>query len=173
MKFNLLAELKDELYPKKKIKQVRCAVRALCFNVDNEVAIIKIDGKDNFGAKDYYELPGGGIEADETPIRALKREMAEELGVKIKNIHQLGMITYDFNILGLKTIAYYFSCQVSGKTKNRWTKIEKAQISKIKWLKLKELETTLIKHPTKMIGSIIHERELIALKAYQKHGSKK
>ena len=168
MKFNLLAEIKDEVYPKKKIKKVRCAVRALCFNDKNQVAIIHVKGKDNFGVKDYYELPGGGVEENEAPLQALSREMGEELGVKIKNIKKLGMITYDFNILELKTIAYYFACKVNGKTKQNWTKIEQDQFEEIEWVDLKKLESILKHHPVKLVGEIIHARELIALKAYLK-----
>ena len=158
MKFNLLAEIKDTVYKPKKISKVRCAVRALCFNDVGQIAIIHIKGKDNFGKKDYFELPGGGVENDENPLQALHREMGEELGVKVKNVINLGMITYDFNILGLKTIAYYYACQISGKTKTNWTNVERAQIEQIKWLDLKTLEQTLINYPVKMIGKIIHER---------------
>ena len=37
----------------------------------------------------YWELPGGKIETGETPSQALKREMAEEIGVHINQARQL------------------------------------------------------------------------------------
>jgi len=34
-----------------------------------------------------YEFPKGGVEKGETELQALKREMSEEVGLKIKKIH--------------------------------------------------------------------------------------
>jgi 8-oxo-dGTP diphosphatase len=169
MKFKLIAEINDDVYKAtKKINQIRFAVRALCFNESGEVAIIHVKGKDNFGLKNYYELPGGGIEADETPEVALKREMAEELGVVVKDFQKLGVITYNFNILGLKTIAYYYACNFNGKRKNNWTKVEKAQIDGILWLKPSALEKLINETKVSNVGKIIHQRELLALKEWKK-----
>ena len=46
---------------------------------DNKIALIK---KARGGYKGKLDLPGGGIEHDETPLVALKRELDEEAGVK-------------------------------------------------------------------------------------------
>jgi len=43
---------------------------------DGKIALIK---KARGGYKGKYDLPGGGIEHDETPIEALKRELMEEI----------------------------------------------------------------------------------------------
>jgi 8-oxo-dGTP diphosphatase len=169
MKFKLIAELNDDVYkPSKKLNKVRFAVRALCFNKKGEIAIIHIKGKDNFGVKDYYELPGGGIESDETPEVALFREMQEELGVRVKTFQKLGVITYNFNILNLKTIAYYYACKFNGKSENNWTAVEQAQINEILWLKPAELEKLLSKTKVANVGRIIHKRELLAIKEWKK-----
>jgi 8-oxo-dGTP diphosphatase len=169
MKFKLIAELIDNVYkPAKKLNKVRFAVRALCFNNKGEIAIIHIKGKDNFGDKNYYELPGGGIEADETPEKALLREMQEELGVKIKAVQSLGVVTYNFNLLGLKTIAYYYACTTKGLSKNKWTKVEQAQIDEIIWVKPSALKKLLTTTKVKNVGKIIHNRELLVLKEWEK-----
>jgi len=44
---------------------------------DNKIALIK---KARGGYKGKYDLPGGGIEHDETPMEALHRELMEEIG---------------------------------------------------------------------------------------------
>ena len=44
---------------------------------ENKIALIK---KARGGYKGKYDLPGGGIEHDETPIMALQRELMEEIG---------------------------------------------------------------------------------------------
>jgi len=44
---------------------------------ENKIALIK---KARGGYKGKYDLPGGGIEHDETPIMALHRELMEEIG---------------------------------------------------------------------------------------------
>ena len=60
-------------------------------------AIIIRDGKVllNYVSKhDCYEFPGGGIEAGETPERAVQREVAEETGRVIvpESIREFGMV---------------------------------------------------------------------------------
>ncbi len=52
---------------------------------DNKVAIAKANG--------YFFFFGGGIEGKETPIEALKRELLEETGYRIKNIQYFDKLT--------------------------------------------------------------------------------
>ena len=48
---------------------------------DEKVALIK---KARGGYKGLLDIPGGGIEHDETPVEALKRELMEEAGVTVQ-----------------------------------------------------------------------------------------
>jgi 8-oxo-dGTP pyrophosphatase MutT (NUDIX family) len=57
----------------------RWAIRALLLTPEREVLLIQI--KDPSGGTPFWIAPGGGIEAGETPADALKRELAEELGL--------------------------------------------------------------------------------------------
>ena len=65
-------------------------------------AIIHKDGKifatqRGYGAyKDYWELPGGKIEAGETPEQALIREIKEELATTIQPEQFLMTVEYDY-----------------------------------------------------------------------------
>lgn len=61
-------------------------VGAYGFIIQNdEIALIK---KARGGYTGLLDIPGGGIEHDETPIEALKRELMEEAGVTVKK-HEL------------------------------------------------------------------------------------
>lgn len=65
-------------------------------------AIIRKDGKifatqRGYGAyKDYWEFPGGKIEARETPEEALIREIKEELATTIQPDRFLMTVEYDY-----------------------------------------------------------------------------
>ena len=53
---------------------------------DDSVALIK---KARGGYTGLLDIPGGGIEHDETPVEALKRELMEEAGVTVKSYELL------------------------------------------------------------------------------------
>lgn len=61
----------------------RETARAVLFDGD-KVALVYI-AKDN-----YYKLPGGGLEPNETPLQGLRREVLEEVGYQIENIQEIG-----------------------------------------------------------------------------------
>ncbi len=72
----LLFELKEEdLDPNGKVFS-RHSARAIIIQ-DRKVAMV-------YSRKyDYYKFPGGGIEKDEDPVRAMIRETAEEAGLSV------------------------------------------------------------------------------------------
>ena len=60
----------------------RKAVRAVVFNEENRLVMVKSSNKD-------YRFPGGGLEDDELQLETLRREALEESGVVIKEDVQL------------------------------------------------------------------------------------
>lgn len=64
----------------------RPTVYGICARGDKEIAIVRI-GKT--GACDY-DLPGGGVEADEDEAEALMREFIEETGLTVWPVRVLG-----------------------------------------------------------------------------------
>jgi 8-oxo-dGTP pyrophosphatase MutT (NUDIX family) len=57
----------------------RRAVRALILTPDQELLLLRIRAPQ--GGDPFWITPGGGMEADETPEAALRRGLAEELGL--------------------------------------------------------------------------------------------
>ena len=55
----------------------------------------------------FWEFPGGKIEANEEPINALKRELLEELGLEIINIHYLDTHLYTDSSISIELIGYH------------------------------------------------------------------
>lgn len=65
---------------------VRYGARGVILNHENKIAILHL------AAKNAYKLIGGGIEGDETPEIAFKREALEEAGCKVEIERKLGVI---------------------------------------------------------------------------------
>ncbi|QFT34152.1 nucleoside triphosphate pyrophosphohydrolase [Labrenzia sp. THAF82] len=81
----------------------------------------------------FWDLPGGGIEACETPFEAVQREVAEELGLAIDSKNIVWAKTYT-NTVGLSS--YFFAAPVScrqidkiefGEEGQRWDLMPSAQ----------------------------------------------
>ncbi|MDP3883119.1 MAG: NUDIX domain-containing protein [Candidatus Staskawiczbacteria bacterium] len=81
----------EEIYPELKTSRAsankfRRAVRAVVFDGGSKVALI------NVSKHNYYKLPGGGIDANETMEDALKRECSEEIGCNVAIGSEIGRI---------------------------------------------------------------------------------
>lgn len=63
----------------------RPSVYGICLGEHNKIAIVRIGTRDDY----KYDLPGGGIEQDESEPEALIREFDEEAGLDIWPIRQL------------------------------------------------------------------------------------
>lgn len=77
--------------------RIRKTVQAVIFSRDDRNKILLVKKLDQKKPVYHWRLLKGGIEEGETPEEALKREIAEEVG--LKNIRLLGIIydyTYDF-----------------------------------------------------------------------------
>ncbi len=69
-------------------------VAGIIINEDQEILIAKRPKLKSFGG--YWEFPGGKIEQDETPFAALKRELAEEIGIKVITARPYHQLSYNY-----------------------------------------------------------------------------
>ena len=121
---------------------------------DGKIALIK---KARGGYKGLYDLPGGGIEHDETPLEALTRELMEEIGVSIVKADAVSKtFKWDVNdelIQDLHHIGILYTVEIEGnelKTDadgldslgGEWKDIDKVKeeaVSPFTWMALKKL----------------------------------
>lgn len=83
-------------------KRVSC--RAVVFQNNHLLAMYR-----NKNGNEYYTLPGGGIENNESEIECVKRECLEEFGIVVEPIKKLYILE------DMKTIQNYYYCEwISG-----------------------------------------------------------
>lgn len=81
----------------------------------------------------YWEFPGGKIKPDESPEKALRRELLEELRCDAKVGKHLETTEYDYDF-GTVVLSTYF-CSLQG------TKPVLTEHAEMRWLAVDELET--------------------------------
>ena len=87
--------------------------------------------------KDWWEFPGGKIEAVETPEEALKREIQEELSTEISVDKFLCTVEYDYPAFHLTMHCYLCSLLTEALHLNehevaKWLTME--ELNSVKWL---------------------------------------
>ena len=87
--------------------------------------------------KDWWEFPGGKMEAGETPEEALKREIREELSTEISLDELLCTVEYDYPKFHLTMHCYLCSLLTEALHLNeheaaKW--LTKDELDSVKWL---------------------------------------
>ena len=108
--------------------RLRLGARGIVIREDGKIAVF------NKSNKNEYKLPGGGIEGDEDPQEAFKREVLEETGCEIEIIKSLGTIEEYKSLDNFKQISYVFVGKVLKDTKKlNVTEKEKDEGAKLLW----------------------------------------
>ena len=120
------------------------------------VAAIICDGEKIFATqrgygdwKDYWEFPGGKIEAGETPEEALRREILEELDTGIAVGEKLTTIEYDYPEFHLSMDCFYATVTrgdlvLREHEAARWLEI--GELDAVRWLPADRIVVEALKH---------------------------
>ena len=108
--------------------RVRIGARGIVIREDGKIAVF------NKANKNEYKLPGGGIENEENPEEAFKREVFEETGCEVEIIENLGTIEEHKTQGNFKQISYVFVGKVIKDTNElHITEKEKDEGAKLVW----------------------------------------
>lgn len=157
-----LALFIDDVYPFSYIDHNRVVARAIIINDKREVLLEKITRDDIFGLSTYYETPGGGVNDGESLLDAVKREIIEECGMKIKIHQEIGFVEDDYNLIHRHNLSYYFLAHEEEKCADNKEDYEKDWIREIKYIPL-DMAIDMLKNPQNKIAKIVYRRELVIL----------
>ena len=108
--------------------KLRLGARGIVIREDGKIAIF------NKSNKNEYKLPGGGLEGEEKPEEAFKREILEENGCEIEIIQTLGTTEEYKSLNNFKQISYVYVGKVLKDTKQvNVTEKEKDEGAKLLW----------------------------------------
>lgn len=103
--------------------------------------------------KEYWVIPGGGQEGDESNEDTLRRELIEEVGSVIDNISQEPVITYCTD----DSMQYFYTCSEVSRTKPtglEHTKSNPNDYYEVMFVEVDKLESLQLV-PTPIKGNII------------------
>ena len=128
----LICKITDEDIGEKIINmeklKLRLGARGIVIREGGKIAIF------NKSNKNEYKLPGGGLEGEEKPEEAFKREILEENGCEIEIIQTLGTTEEYKSLNNFKQISYVYVGKVLKDTKQvNVTEKEKDEGAKLLW----------------------------------------
>lgn len=136
----------SDLYEKEKTNRIVIdGVRVCLFDLDNKICMIK---SEKYG---FYQLPGGGVEPDETLEETLRRETIEETGWQIVNAKPIGYVVEHYDKmqnnkrLPMSYMSYVFRAQVKKFVGTNYEEDEIAEGFAPVWTTVSEAITALKK----------------------------
>ena len=141
----------------------RLTARAIIKNHNNQYAVMYAKGFD------LFSLPGGGVEDGESIEDALRREVAEETGVNILAIKELGYVEENRAYCDYTQISYYFIVTTdSTEFHSHLTADEAKHGTTVNWYTLEEAYSHIASaNHTTVQRKYLQARDVIALDEYK------
>ena len=161
----LFLELQDREWPFTYIDHDRMIARAIVFDEAGDHYFVRAIRNDAFGPATLIETSGGGVEAGEDLVSAIRRELREELGAEVDVLSKIGVVSDYYNLIHRHNINHYFLCKIKSFGDRHLTKDEIEQFH-LSTLKL-SYEDAVREYETRTdsrIGRLIAQRELPVLR---------
>ena len=100
--------MQDDQWQMEYIDHNRNIARAIVYDEDGNFYFVRAERNDDFGQATIIETAGGGVEEGERLQDAIKRELKEELGVKVDVICKIGVVSDYYNLIHRHNINNYF-----------------------------------------------------------------
>ena len=132
--------------------------------LDENFYFVRAERNDDFGQATIIETAGGGVEEGEELQDAIKRELKEELGVKVDVICKIGVVSDYHNLIHRHNINNYFLCKVESFGEKELTEdeINNFHLSTLK-LSYEEAIREYEYRSNTRLGKLIANRELPVL----------
>lgn len=161
----LFLELQDGEWPLTYTDHDRMIARAIVFDEAGDHYFVRAIRNDAFGPATLIETSGGGVEAGEDLVSAIRRELREELGADVDVLSKIGVVSDYYNLIHRHNINHYFLCKIKSFGDRHLTKDEIEQFH-LSTLKL-SYEDAVREYETRTdsrIGRLIAQRELPVLR---------
>jgi|SRR5690554_914867 len=114
-----------------KLERENARIKVVCAIIQYKDKTLVVQRSENMSLPLKWEFPGGKIEANESEIDCIKREIKEELDIEIKVVKRLNSSNFDYPTFSIELIPYTAE-YISGDLKLR-------EHQNYKWAKNEEL----------------------------------
>lgn len=108
----LYLELQDTQWKFEYTDHDRNITRAIVYDENGWFYFVRANRNDDFGKATLIETSGGGVEDGEDLLAAIKRELKEELGVQVKVLCKIGVVSDYYNLIHRHNVNNYYLCKV-------------------------------------------------------------
>jgi len=135
----------------------RVTVKALIFK-DNKILLIRESAK----LSGKWELPGGGLDFGEDIHNGLKREIEEEMMVKVKNIEERPMYAWTWKYENQRNLDWYYSLVLGYKTELESFEFKLTEeCEEIGWFSKEDLENIELDSQINGLKKVFNPRDFI------------
>ncbi len=154
-------DLTDTEWPYTYTDHDRPIVRAIVVDDAGMFYFVRAVRNDEFGYARLIETSGGGVEAGEDLVDAIRRELKEELGAEVDVLLKIGMVSDYYNLIHRHNINNYYLCRIRSFGEKHLTQdeIERFHLSTLKMTypeAVREYETCT----DSKLGRLVAQREL-------------